>query len=84
MISFHTAKTGMTESDPESDRFLIENIIMILSITSINITIFTVIIMMLTAMITLIIVHQHNHRLAIIKRSNKSKYDNDFAWEEAR
>jgi len=42
LISFHTAKTGMTESDPESDR------------------------------------------LAIIKRSNKSKYDNDFAWEEAR
>ena len=33
--------------------------------------------------------HRHhlsmfNDRLAIIKRSNKSKYDNDYAWEEAR
>ena len=28
--------------------------------------------------------YQVNGRLAIIKRSNKSKYDNDFAWEEAR
>ena len=79
----------MTESDPESDRFLITMILIIIPKVPfserIPLCLLIMIMMTLFAIIPIIIIIQHiNARLAIIKRSNKSKYDNDFAWEEAR